>query len=251
MRPSVRALTDQARQFGAVGLVWARAPEGVPQSPALKTAGEDAIRRALEIGACGPDDLLVMAAGKHSPTSVTLGQLRLHLAKKLNLLDPDRFEFLWVVDFPMFEWLEEENRYEFMHHPFTSPLESDAGLLETDPGTARARAYDLVLNGSEIAGGSIRIHDQALQRLIFKLLKISDGEARLRFGFFLDALEYGTPPHGGIAIGLDRTVAVLCGEPSIRDVIAFPKTAQAVDLMAGAPSTVNTKQLRELHLKMD
>ena len=144
----------------------------------------------------------------------------------------------------MFEWLEEEQRYEFMHHPFTSPLESDAGLLETDPGRARARAYDLVLNGSEIAGGSIRIHDQALQRLIFKLLQISDEEAKLRFGFFLEALEYGTPPHGGIALGLDRIVAILCGEPSIRDVIAFPKTAQAVDLMAGAPSTVNPKQLQ-------
>jgi aspartyl-tRNA synthetase len=244
-------LTDQARQFGAAGLVWARAPEGTPQSPALKTAGEEAIRRALEIAACGPDDLLVMAAGKHYPISVTLGQLRLHLAKKLNLLDPDRFEFLWVVDFPMFEWLEEENRYEFMHHPFTAPLEADAARLESDQGSVRARAYDLVLNGSEIAGGSIRIHDQALQRLIFKLLKISDDEARLRFGFFLDALEYGTPPHGGIAIGLDRTVAILCGEPSIRDVIAFPKTAQAVDLMAGAPSTVNSKQLRELHLKVN
>jgi aspartyl-tRNA synthetase len=135
-----------------------------------------------------------------------------------------------------------------MHHPFTSPLESDAGLLESDPGRARARAYDLVLNGSEIAGGSIRIHDQALQRLIFKLLQISDDEAKNRFGFFLEALEYGTPPHGGIALGLDRIVAILCGETSIREVIAFPKTAQAVDLMADAPSTVNPKQLRELHL---
>ncbi len=149
----------------------------------------------------------------------------------------------------MFEWVEEDQRHEFMHHPFTSPLESDAGLLETDPGRARARAYDLVLNGSEIAGGSIRIHDQALQRLIFKLLQISDEEARTRFGFFLEALEYGTPPHGGIALGLDRVVAILCGESSIREVIAFPKTAQAVDLMADAPSTVSPRQLRELHLK--
>jgi aspartyl-tRNA synthetase len=136
-----------------------------------------------------------------------------------------------------------------MHHPFTAPLESDTALLETDQGRARARAYDLVLNGSEIAGGSIRIHDQAIQRLIFKLLQISDEEARLRFGFFLDALEYGTPPHGGIALGLDRIVAILSGEPSIRDVIAFPKTAQAQDLMAGAPSAVDDKQLRELKLK--
>jgi aspartyl-tRNA synthetase len=250
-RRELDELTDQAKQFGAAGLVWARAPEGTPQSPAIKTAGDDAIKAALQTASCGPEDLLVMAAGKHYPTATTLGQLRLHVAKKLNLLDPDRFEFLWVVDFPMFEWLEEENRYEFMHHPFTAPLEADAARLESDQGSVRARAYDLVLNGSEIAGGSIRIHDQAVQRLIFKLLKISDDEAKLRFGFFLDALEYGTPPHGGIAIGLDRIVAILCGEPSIRDVIAFPKTAQAVDLMAGAPSTVNAKQLRELHLKVD
>ena len=244
-------LADQAKQLGASGLVWARCPDGNVQSSALKAAGEEAVRAALEIAKCGPADLLVMAAGRHQPTSATLGQLRLQVARKENLLDPGRFEFLWVVDFPMFEWLEEEQRYEFMHHPFTSPLESDAGLLESDPGRARARAYDLVLNGSEIAGGSIRIHNQLLQRLIFKLLQISDDEARLRFGFFLDALEYGTPPHGGIAIGLDRLVAILCGESSIRDVIAFPKTAQAVDLMAGAPSTVNVKQLRELHLKVD
>ena len=190
-----------------------------------------------------------MAAGSQTPTSKVLGALRLAVAKKENLLDPDRFEFLWVVDFPMFEWIEEEGRHEFMHHPFTAPLESDAHLLESDPGQARARAYDLVLNGSEIAGGSIRIHDQTLQRLVFRLLQISDEEAKLRFGFFTEALEYGTPPHGGIAIGLDRTVAILCGEPSIRDVIAFPKTAQAVDLMAGAPSPVSPKQLQELKLR--
>ena len=250
-RRELDELAEQAKQFGAAGLVWARWADGAPQSPAMKTAGEDAIRGALQTAACGAQDLLVMAAGRHAPTSVTLGQLRLQVAKKLGLLNPDRFEFLWVVDFPMFEWQEEEGRFEFMHHPFTSPLESDAARLESDPGSVRARAYDLVLNGSEIAGGSIRIHDQQLQRLIFKLLQISDEEAKLRFGFFLDALEYGTPPHGGIAIGLDRTVAILCNEPSIRDVIAFPKTAAAVDLMAGAPSTVNPKQLRELHLKVN
>jgi aspartyl-tRNA synthetase len=192
-----------------------------------------------------------MAAGPHAATSKILGQLRLHVARKENLLDPQSYAFLWVVDFPMFEWIPDEQRYEFMHHPFTSPLESDARLLETDPGRARARAYDLVLNGSEVAGGSIRIHDQALQRLIFRLLQISDEDAKLRFGFFLDALEYGTPPHGGIALGLDRLVAILCGEPSIRDVIAFPKTAQAVDLMAGAPSPVDPKQLKELRIRTE
>jgi aspartyl-tRNA synthetase len=248
-RRELDELVEQAKQLGATGLVWARAADAAVQSPALKAAGEDAIRRALELAGAGPADLVLMAAGPHEATSKILGQLRLNVAKKESLLDPDTFAFLWVVDFPMFEWMEEEKRYEFMHHPFTAPLESDRHLLETDQGRARARAYDLVLNGSEIGGGSIRIHDQALQRLIFKLLGISDDEARLRFGFFVDALEYGTPPHGGIALGLDRIVAMLCGEPSIRDVIAFPKTAQAVDLMAGAPSSVSDKQLRELKLK--
>jgi aspartyl-tRNA synthetase len=250
-RRELDELVEQAKGLGATGLVWARATEGAVQRPALKAAGEGAIRAALELAGAGPADLVLMAAGEPAATSRVLGQLRLNVARKENLLAPDRFEFLWVVDFPMFEWLEEEQRYEFMHHPFTSPLESDRHLLESDQGKARARAYDLVLNGSEIAGGSIRIHDQALQRLVFKLLGISDEEAKLRFGFFVDALEYGTPPHGGIAIGLDRTVGILCGEPSIRDVIAFPKTAQAVDLMAGAPSTVDPKQLRELKLRTD
>jgi aspartyl-tRNA synthetase len=250
-RRELDEIVEQAKQLGGGGLVWARHAEGAVQSSALKTAGEDAIRRALDGAGARPGDLLVMASGAPDATSKLLGQLRLNIARKENLLNPDEFKFLWVVDFPMFEWIDEEKRYEFMHHPFTSPLESDAAMLETDPGRARARAYDLVLNGSEIAGGSIRIHNQDLQRLIFKLLGISDEEAKLRFGFFLDALEYGTPPHGGIAVGLDRTVAILCGEPSIRDVIAFPKTAQAVDLMAGAPSAVDAKQLRELRIKVE
>ncbi len=248
-RKDLDDLTEQAKQLGASGLVWARNADGAIQSSALKAAGEVVIRQALDVAGAGTGDLLLLAAGKHEATAKVLGTLRLAVARKEKLLDPDRFEFLWVVDFPMFEWIEEEGRHEFMHHPFTAPLESDAGLLETDPGRARARAYDLVLNGSEIAGGSIRIHDQALQRLIFKLLQISDEEAKLRFGFFTEALEFGTPPHGGIALGLDRIVAILCGEPSIRDVIAFPKTAQAVDLMAGAPSPVNEKQLQELKLR--
>ena len=250
-RRELDELIEHARGLGATGLVWARAPEGAVQSPALKAAGEGALRRALETAGAGPSDLLLMAAGPHATASRLLGAVRLIAARKENLLDPNTFAFLWVVDFPMFEWVAEEQRYEFMHHPFTSPIESDASMLESEPGKVRARAYDLVLNGSEIAGGSIRIHDQALQRLIFRLLQISDEDARLRFGFFLDALEYGTPPHGGIAIGLDRTVAILAGESSIRDVIAFPKTAQAVDLMAGAPSAVSPRQLEELRLRVD
>jgi aspartyl-tRNA synthetase len=247
-RREVDEIVEQAKQIGFAGLVWARAPEGSIQTN-TKPIGDVSLRKALDLAKAGPTDLLLLAAGKHEQVSKLLGTLRLHMGKRENLIDQSKYAFLWVVDFPMFEWLEEEKRHEFMHHPFTSPLESDVNLLESEPGRARARAYDLVLNGSEIAGGSIRIHDQALQRLIFKLLQISDEEAKLRFGFFLDALEYGTPPHGGIAIGLDRMVAILCGETSIREVMAFPKTAQAVDLMAGAPSTVNPKQLRELHLK--
>ncbi|HEU4939249.1 MAG TPA: aspartate--tRNA ligase [Vicinamibacterales bacterium] len=248
-RRELDEVVDQAKQLGASGLVWARRADAGVQSSALKAAGEDAIRQALDLAGAAAGDLLLIAAGPHEATSRMLGQLRLQMAKKEGLLDPDAFAFLWVVDFPMFEWLEDEKRYEFMHHPFTAPLESDRQLLDTDQGRARARAYDLVLNGSEIGGGSIRIHDRTLQRLIFRLLGISEEEAKLRFGFFLDALEYGTPPHGGIALGLDRIVAILCGEPSIRDVIAFPKTAQAVDLMAGAPSPVSDKQLKELRLK--
>jgi len=248
-RKDLDSLIDEAKQLGAAGLVWARHTEGSVQSPALKAAGEEAIRAALELAGAGPADLLLLAAGTHGPTARMLGQLRLNIARRENLLDPNRFEFLWVVDFPMFDWHEDEKRWEFMHHPFTAPLESDAERLESDPGSVRARAYDLVLNGSEIGGGSIRIHDQRLQKLVFKLLGMSDEEAKARFGFFVDALEFGTPPHGGIALGLDRIVAILAGEQSIREVIAFPKTAQAVDLMSGAPSTVDPKQLKELHIR--
>jgi aspartyl-tRNA synthetase len=250
-RKDLDNLIDEAKQLGAAGLVWARQGEAGLQSPALKAAGEDTIRKALELAGAGPTGLLLLAAGPHAATARMLGQLRLNIAKRENLLDPNRFEFLWVVDFPMFDWLEDEKRWEFMHHPFTAPLESDAGRLESDPGSVRARAYDMVLNGSEIGGGSIRIHDQRLQQLVFKLLGMSEEEAKARFGFFVDALEFGTPPHGGIALGLDRIVAILAGEQSIREVIAFPKTAQAVDLMSGAPSTVDAKQLKELHIRTE
>jgi aspartyl-tRNA synthetase len=250
-RKDLDNLIEEAKGLGAAGLVWARHADGAVQSPALKAAGEDVIRRALTTAGAQHADLLVMAAGPHATTTRVLGQLRLNVARRENLLDPDRYEFLWVVDFPMFEWLEEERRWEFMHHPFTAPLEADADRLESDPGTVRARAYDMVLNGSEIGGGSIRIHDQRIQRLVFKMLGMSDEEAKARFGFFVDALEYGTPPHGGIALGLDRICAILAGEASIREVIAFPKTAQAVDLMSGAPSNVDPRQLRDLRIRTE
>jgi aspartyl-tRNA synthetase len=191
-----------------------------------------------------------MSAGPADANSKLLCQLRLAIAKKDNLLDANAMEFLWVEQFPLLEYHEEDARWYSMHHPFTSPLDEDLGKLDDRPGEVRAKAYDLVLNGSEIGGGSIRIHDQALQARMFRRLGISDEEATLRFGFFLDALGYGTPPHGGIALGVDRIVAILCGEASIREVIAFPKTANAVDLMSQAPSPVDAKQLRELHLKV-
>jgi aspartyl-tRNA synthetase len=249
-RKELDTLADEAVSLGAKGLIWARyTAEGGVQSPILKTVGEEAIRAALVGTVTGSGDLLVMAAGEPDATSKTLGQLRLNVAKRLELLKPDQFEFLWVVDFPLLEWDAEDKRWSPMHHPFTSPIDEDMAKLESAPGEVRAKAYDLVLNGSEIGGGSIRIHDTTMQRQIFRLLNISDDEAATRFGFFLEALEYGTPPHGGIALGLDRLVALLAGEQSIREVMAFPKTAAAVDLMAGAPSTVNPKQLKELHLK--
>ena len=246
-RSQIDLLVDQAKQMGFTGLIWVR--PGEPPVSSVKALSEAALRPALDKARVGADDLLLMAAGPADQTSKLLGQLRLAIAKKENLLDANRFEFLWVTDFPLLEYHEEDERWYSMHHPFTSPVDEDVSKLEGDPGAVRAKAYDLVLNGSEIGGGSIRIHDAALQSRIFQRLGISGEEAKLRFGFFLEALEYGTPPHGGIALGLDRIVAILAGESSIREVIAFPKTANAVDLMAGAPSPVDAKQLRELHLK--
>ena len=250
-RTEVDRIVDQAKSMGATGLLWARrAEDGTITSSFPKSLGEDAVRQILDLTGTANAGLLLVAAGDPDGTSKLLGQLRLNLAKRDGLLKPDEFAFTWVVDFPLLEWEPEERRYTYVHHPFTSPHDDDIGRLDSDPGAARAKAYDLVLNGSEIGGGSIRIHDAALQSRMFSLLNISDEEAKSRFGFFLEALEYGTPPHGGIALGLDRITAILANESSIREVIAFPKTAAAVDLMSSAPSPVDPKQLKELHVKI-
>ena len=246
-RSQLDAVVDQAKQMGFTGLIWVR--PGEPPLCSVKALSEATLRPALDRVKATADDLLLMAAGPAEQTSKLLGQLRLAIAKREGLLSSEEFAFTWVTDFPLLEFNADDGRWYAMHHPFTAPVDEDIDKLQTDPGGVRAKAYDLVLNGSEIGGGSIRIHDAALQARIFQRLGIEDEEARLRFGFFLDALEYGTPPHGGIALGLDRMVAILCRESSIREVIAFPKTANAIDLMAGAPSPVDAKQLRELHLR--
>jgi aspartyl-tRNA synthetase len=211
-----------------------------------KGASEEVARRMLKKAGAENGDVLLVGVDQPEPVAMAMGILRLAMGRELKLVDEKAFRFLWVTGFPLVEFDKNEKRWASLHHPFTSPVPEDLPLLDTDPGKARARAYDLVLNGTELGGGSIRIHDSALQARIFKLLSITDEEARERFGFFLDALQAGTPPHGGIALGLDRIVFLLAGEDSIRDVIAFPKTASATDLMTEAPSTVGEAQLREL-----
>jgi aspartyl-tRNA synthetase len=249
-RSAVDAIVNAEKAAGR-HLLWARRSEdGTITSSFPKAVGEETVRQLLDATATQNNQLAFVVAGEPDTTSKTLGTLRLNLAKQKGLLSSEAYEFLWVVDFPLLEWDAEDKRYVSMHHPFTSPHDEDMSRLASEPGKVRAKAYDLVLNGSEIGGGSIRIHDSAMQAQIFKLLNISDEEAKLRFGFFLEALEYGTPPHGGIALGLDRMIAILAGESSIREVMAFPKTAAATDVMAGAPSPVDAKQLKELHIKI-
>jgi aspartyl-tRNA synthetase len=196
-----------------------------------------------------PNDLILIMADKPKVVHDALAALRIMLAQRQGLLDPQKQNFLWVVDFPAFEYSEEDKRYYAMHHPFTSPREEDFELLDTDPGQVRAQAYDVVLNGTELGGGSIRIHDQEIQSKVFKTLGIEEEEAREKFGFLLDALSFGAPPHGGIALGIDRTIMLLLDAPNLREVIAFPKTQTATCLMTGAPSDVSAAQLKELYIE--
>jgi aspartyl-tRNA synthetase len=243
-------LTEFTKSLGAGGLVYFKwTPNGI-ESPVEKFLGKAVIGRILSAMGAREGDLALLVADVWAKAYNVLGGLRLEMGRRLQLIDETAFSLLWVTEFPLVEYDGEEKRYVAVHHPFTAPHPEDVSMLESDPGGARARAYDLVLNGTEIAGGSIRIHDSTLQRRLFTLLGISEEEATMKFGYLLKAFKFGAPPHGGIAFGFDRLVMLLTGMKSIRDVIAFPKTASAFSLMDEAPNDVDERQLRELHIRV-
>ncbi len=249
-RKELDDLTDFVKIYGAKGLAWVKVTEEGWQSPIAKFFTADELAALNDKLAAEVGDLLLFMADTPAIANEALGRLRGHLGQKLGLAKKDDFKFAWITDFPLLEWDGEERRHVAVHHPFTAPLEEDIGLLDTEPGKARAQAYDLVLNGSEIGGGSVRIHDQAVQSRMFDLLGIGAEEAREKFGFLLDALSFGAPPHGGIAFGLDRLMMILTGADSIRDVIAFPKTQKATCLLSEAPNEVSERQLQELAIRL-
>ncbi len=249
-----KTLTDFVADYGAKGLAWFKVKRENDQTALIgglaKFFGPDLQQKLLQRFDAKDGDLLLFVADDETIVNKALAPLRCRLGQELNLYDPQSFEFVWIVDFPLFEWNEDEKRYDSLHHPFTSPVEEDVDKLDSDPGNIRSQAYDIVVNGSEIGGGSIRIHNPKIQRKVFDLLNISREQAQSRFGFFLKALEYGAPPHGGIAFGLDRLVMLLTGTNNIRDVIAFPKTQRGQCLLTDAPSGVDQKQLDELNLRV-
>ena len=251
-RKKIDALVDFAKGYGARGLAYLCVlPDGSYKSSFAKFMTEDQLKALVEAMSGEPGDLLLFAADKNTVVWNVLGGLRLELAKQMNLIDNSKFNFLWITEFPLFEWSEEENRYMAMHHPFTMPMEEDLHMLETDPGKVRAKAYDIVLNGMELGGGSVRISDDGIQERMFEALGFTKESAYERFGFLLDAFKYGVPPHAGLAYGLDRLVMLLTGADSIREVIAFPKVKDASCLMTDAPNVVDLKQLDELGISIN
>ncbi|MCK5540981.1 MAG: aspartate--tRNA ligase, partial [Deltaproteobacteria bacterium] len=248
-RKEIDDLLAVVQVYGAKGLAWIKVNEDGWQSPIVKFFTESEVETLGKEMAAEAGDLLLFVADKPEITNESLGRLRLHLGEKMKFIDDQQMAFCWVVDFPMFAWDDQDKRHVAIHHPFTAPLDEDLDKLNDAPLAVKAKAYDLVLNGVEIGGGSIRIHDADTQAKVFQLLNISDEEAREKFGFLLDALSFGAPPHGGIAFGLDRLMMLLLGRQSIREVIAFPKTQKATCLLSGAPNTVSPRQLRDLAIK--
>lgn len=249
-RSELEFLREWVREFGARGIAWFRVKNGDLESNISKFFSENIRKKIIERVSANEGSLILIIADKWEIATSALGQVRLRVANKLGLVNKDELKFCWVTNFPLFEWNEQENRLDPLHHPFTAPVYDDIPLLDVDPLKVKAQSYDIILNGTEIGGGSIRIHNQELQKKIFKLIGLSEEEAYEKFGFLLEAFKYGAPPHGGIAIGLDRFVAILQKADSIRDVIAFPKTQKALCLLSGAPSIVEKKQLDELGIEI-